>query len=412
MKSFIRRYCYYSVNYNRSRFKIKTFNTISPVGLSRFDPDYYHVSQQEHEPDALILRSHNLINQDIPSSVKAIGRCGVGVDNISVNEMTKRGIPVFNTPGTNSNSVKELVICSLMLASRGIVQGLNYTSELSSVHDNDYEKVTVAIEKSKNKFKGQEIRGKTLGIIGMGSIGKIVAETASILGMRVLGYDKFQRVFPRGVESFPSLKQLLPQCDYLSLHLPYNQYTRNTIGLQEIKLLKPDCHILNFSRGGLVDTQCLRTFLDQKNHRGMYISDFSEPHTANHPFMMTLPHLGASTAEAEDTAAIKAVEQIKNYLERGIIKNSVNFPDTVVPNYGMNRWVLIYEMKKGNDTINEITNFIKYILPCNFQKLHTVCHNSIIYTLVDLKTLPPLETQELLTLKLGEIPGFKSSRFI
>ena len=310
-------------------FKVRTFNTISSHGLDRFPAADYVVSESIAEPDAILLRSRSLHGVTFPNSVLAIARCGAGVNNIPIETCSDQGIVVFNTPGANANSVKELVICGMLLASRRIVDGINWARSLK---DGD---VAAAVEKGKKNFKGPEIMGKTLGVIGLGAIGVAVANAANALGMRTLGYDPFISVssawgLSRGVTRATGLDEIIRSADYITLHVPLNDQTRNLINASHFAQMKAGARLLNFARGPLVNEKALLQALD-RGTCACYVTDFVDAQLVQHPKVIPVPHLGASTSEAEDNCAVMAAEQICNYLEHGTVKNSVNFPEVTLP---------------------------------------------------------------------------------
>ncbi|MFP4384453.1 MAG: 3-phosphoglycerate dehydrogenase [Spirochaetia bacterium] len=306
-------------------FKILTLNNISKKGLELF-PDTYQISDNEKEPDGIILRSYKMHDMEIPASVKAIARAGAGTNNIPIDRCTERGIVVFNTPGANANSVKELVLTGLLISSRRIIRGIDWVHSLDD--DADAAKL---IEKEKSKFAGPEISGKKLGVVGLGAIGVMVANAAVSLGMEVTGFDPFITVgsaweLNQQVRRSDDLKKMLADSDYISLHAPLNDKTAGMIGKEEFAQMKPGARLLNFARGGLVDTDALKQSLDQ-GKIDRYVTDFPDNEIFKHDRVIPFPHLGASTPEAEENCAKMAVRQLMDYLERGVIKNSVNFPE-------------------------------------------------------------------------------------
>jgi len=319
-------------NYKQGKYQIKTFNKISPVGLARFHKDNYDVRTGDDEAanaHAILMRSHKLQEDDVPNTVRAIARCGAGTNNIPVPRMTELGIPVFNTPGANANAVKELVICGMLLGSRRIVDGINHMKDLGGQG-----LARERVEKDKAMFGGQEIKGKTLAVIGLGHIGAMTARDAEALGMKVKGYDPGLSVqsamrLPRDMNLVDSITTAVSGADYISINIPYVKGeggTHGIIGKDVISHFSPNACLLNFARGELVDSEAMKEFLDSGN--GKYISDFPEDLLWDHDNTIILPHLGASTEEAEDAAASMAADTIRNYLENGTIVNSVNFPDT------------------------------------------------------------------------------------
>lgn len=308
-------------------FKIKTFNKISSKGLVRF-PGRYEVGPEAAEADAILVRSHKLQETDVNPNLKAVARAGAGVNNVPVAHYTEQGIVVFNTPGANANAVKELVLCGLLLSSRGILPGMAYVSTLVDMQDNAA--MSKLLEKEKSRFKGSEIAGKTLGIVGLGAIGSLVAEMAIGLGMKVLGYDPALSVdaawrLPNQVRKIENLTALLANSDFVSLHLPVLDSTRNLINEAAISSMKKGLCLLNFSRDEIVDSAAIVKGLDNGLMR-MYVSDFPRAELINRDDVIVMPHIGASTDEAEDNCAIMAADQLMDFLEHGNIKNSVNFP--------------------------------------------------------------------------------------
>ena len=309
--------------------KIKTFNAISQRGLERFNDSNYEVNDNVTNASAILLRSHKLEMLEIGSTVKAVSRAGAGVNNVPVQECTEQGIVVFNTPGANANAVKELVICALLLASRGTVQGINFVN--SQAQNQDYAELAKLMEQEKKQFKGSEISGKTLGVIGLGAIGSMVAKTAISLGMDVLGYDPALSVagawrLPSEVKHISNLSTLMAKSDFVTLHLPVLDSTRGLINDDMFEAMKPGACLLNFARDEIVDKDALVKALEA-DLIGKYISDFPRPELMANKKVIMLPHLGASTREAEENCAVMAADQLMDFLENGNIKNSVNFPN-------------------------------------------------------------------------------------
>ena len=312
-------------------FTIQTFNKISAKGLDRFPHDTYAVTSDAPAPDAILVRSHDLHDLALPASLKAIARAGAGVNNIPVAACSQRGIVVFNTPGANANSVKELVIAGLLLSSRRIVEGIVWARSLAG----EGEAVPSLVEQHKKRFSGPEIKGKTLGVIGLGAIGVAVANDASALGMEVIGHDPFISVdsawgLSRDVKRAVSLDALIAASDYITLHAPLTDHTRDLIDAQKCALMKPGVRLLNFARSELVDERALLHALDEGT-LAVYVTDFPNESLIRHEQVLVIPHLGASTPEAADNCAIMAVRQLRDFLEHGNITNAVNFPACQLP---------------------------------------------------------------------------------
>lgn len=310
-------------------YKIQTFNQISDKGLSRFPRQEYEVASDIANADAILVRSHKLGAEYINPNLKAVARAGAGVNNIQVDDYTRQGVVVFNTPGANANAVKELVLCGLLLASRGVLPGVNWVNSikpgLNAVELNQL------IEEEKKHFKGRELAGKTIGVVGLGAIGARVAEAAIQLGMTVLGYDPAISVdaawrLANQVEKQENLTSLISRSDFVTLHLPVLENTRNLIDRKIINYFKTGAVLLNFSREAIVDNGALLEGLNS-GRLSNYVSDFPTREIVGHPKTILMPHIGASTDEAEDNCAVMAVDQLREFLENGNIRNSVNFPN-------------------------------------------------------------------------------------
>ena len=309
-------------------YQILALNQISSTGLDRLPRDNYEIASEFSKPDAILLRSHKLQPKDIADTVLGVARAGAGYNNIPVDYCTDRGIPVFNTPGANANAVKELIVSALTLGSRGILEGIEYVGTLG--HIADAGAMSKLLEKEKKRFKGSELAGKTLGVVGLGAIGSMVAETALALGMNVAGYDPALSVdaawrLSSDVVKVDNLASLLSRSDYITLHLPVLDSTRNLINKDLLSSVKPGAILLNFSREEIVDTEAVVEALSN-GFLGKYIADFPTPNLIGVKGAILMPHIGASTDEAEENCAIMAANQIKDFLENGNIKNSVNFP--------------------------------------------------------------------------------------
>ena len=320
--------------------KIKLLNKIAPVGINTFDRDNYEISTDIENADAIMVRSASMHDMEFDSSLKAIARCGAGVNNIPIEECANRGIVVFNTPGANANGVKELAIAALLLASRNIVGGIEWANTLT-------EDVAKSVEKGKSAFAGCELLGKTLGVIGLGAIGGMVANAAVQLGMKVIGYDPYITVeaawhLRTTIEKASSYEEIFKKCDYISLHVPATKETKHMINTGSIALMKQGVKIINLSRADLVNASDLKHALED-GHVSAYVTDFPTEETVRHPGIVTIPHLGASTKESEDNCAVMAAHELIDYLENGNIKNSVNFPSVSMPISDCHRIVILHK---------------------------------------------------------------------
>jgi len=315
-------------------FTVKILNNISAVGLARLPQDRFTTGADIADPDAILLRSADLHKATFGPSLKAIGRAGAGVNNIPVAAMTARGVPVFNAPGANANAVKELVIAGLILASRHIVPAVEYVRSLADNGGTDAELHKV-VEAGKKAFAGTELPGRTLAVIGLGAIGGRVANTAVGLGMQVVGYDPgltldaAWQLSPAIVRA-RSLDEALRTADFVTVHVPLSSSTRHMLDADRLNAMKPRVVVLNFAREGIVDEAAMVASLDA-NHAQAYISDFPTMLTLRHPKCVSLPHLGASTIEAEDNCAIMVADQVRDFLEHGHVRNAVNFPELLAP---------------------------------------------------------------------------------
>ncbi len=319
--------------------QIKLLNKISPVGINNFDRETYEISTDFENPDAIMVRSAAMHDMEFGNNLKAIARCGAGVNNIPVEECAKKGIIVFNTPGANANGVKELAIAALLLASRDIVGGISWANTLES-------DIAKSVEKGKSKFAGCELEGKTLGVIGLGAIGGLVANTAKALGMSVIGYDPFITVeaawhLSRSIKKAASYEEIFKECDYISLHVPATKDTKNMINTGSISMMKEGVRIINLSRADLVCAADIKAAIAD-GHVASYVTDFPTEETVRTPGIVTIPHLGASTAESEDNCALMASRELIDFLENGNISNSVNFPSVTLPHTEGHRLVILH----------------------------------------------------------------------
>jgi D-3-phosphoglycerate dehydrogenase len=309
-------------------YKVLTLNQISVKGLDRFPREDYELASEFSHPDAIILRSHKLSMDQIADTVACIGRAGAGTNNIPVSECTRRGIPVFNTPGANANAVKELVAAGILLGSRGILEGINYVDTLARIGDEA--ELNRTLEAQKKQFKGSEITGKSLGVVGLGAIGSMVAEMGLTLGMEVCGYDPALSVeaawrLSSQVQKMDALQTLFARSDYITLHLPVLESTRGLVNRELLQQLRPGACLLNFARQEIVDTEAVLEALDSGQLR-RYITDFPQPGLIGRDDVILMPHIGASTEQAEENCAVMAADQIRDFMEHGNIRNAVNFP--------------------------------------------------------------------------------------
>ncbi|MDA3850977.1 MAG: 3-phosphoglycerate dehydrogenase family protein [Spirochaetaceae bacterium] len=369
-------------------YKIKLLNKISTKGLDLLDRENYEAASEISTPDAILVRSTKMHDMELPSSLKAIGRAGAGVNNIPIDKCSEKGIVVFNTPGANANSVKELVLAGMLLCSRDIIGAINWVNTQKDQGD----EVPRLIEKEKSKFGGPELKGKTMGVIGLGAIGVLVANAASSLGMNVIGYDPFISVdaawgLSREIKKASGLDSLLTKSDYISLHIPLNDKTRGLINKEKIELLKNNVRIMNFARGGLINEEDLLLALEQ-GKVGAYVSDFPEASLLGKKGVIAIPHLGASTPEAEENCAVMAVEQVKDFLVNGNITNSVNFPNCIMENTGVAR--LIIANKNIPDMLSQILKVISNA-GINVQDMTNRHRNDLAYNIIDVdsREVPP-----------------------
>ena len=371
--------------------KIKTFNAIAEKGLNILQEKKFKVSDSLSDPDAIILRSHKLKKEDFGKNLKAIARAGAGVNNIPVEVCSDLGIPVFNTPGANANAVKEIVLAALLISSRGLFQGANF---VNSIEESNQDELKPLIESGKKSFKGRELTGGTLGVVGMGAIGSKVADMGVMLGMNVIGYDPAITVeaawkLPNKVERKESIEDVFKESDYISLHVPANDKTKGLINSDLLKNAKNGLRLINFARDEIVVSEDIIESLD-KNILSKYITDFadleliSRAKTAND--VIILPHIGASTSQAEENCSVMAAEQLDDFLNNGNIKNSVNFPELIEPRPSEFRITLSNKNHPG--MIGKITT----VLADNSLNIIDMVNKSrgeIAYNVIDLETKPP-----------------------
>lgn len=391
---------------NQMTYRIKTLNAISKVGLNRLPDSDFEVGADIENPDALLLRSANLHGVEIPASVLAVARAGAGTNNIPIAEYSALGIPVFNTPGANANAVKELVIAAIFLAARNIVPAASFAHRL----EGDAATMDKAVESGKKAFVGFELPGRTLGVIGLGAIGVEVANAAIGLGMRVLGYDPGVTVehawkLSSQVEHVTNLDSLLKRADIVTVHVPLVDGTRGLIGADKLALMRKSAVLINFSRGPIVDQDAVVAALEAGALRG-YVCDFPTPELNKHDHVVTLPHLGASTNEAEENCAYMAAEELRAYLEHGTIKNSVNFPDAeLLRSEGTSRIAI------ANSNVPNMVGQISTVVAgsgLNIADLLNKSRGELAYTLVDVEGDVPATLLE----QIRSIEGVLSARLI
>jgi D-3-phosphoglycerate dehydrogenase len=370
---------FYTID-GRPMYKILTLNNISATGLNRLPREQYEVASEIQHPDAILLRSFNMHEMEIASTVKAVGRAGAGVNNIPVERMSTAGVPVFNAPGANANAVKELVIAGMLMGARNLCQGWLFARNL----EGDDTEIHRQVEAGKKRFVGFELPGKTLGVVGLGAIGVQVANGALALGMNVIGLDPgitVQRAWEVSsqVRKAASIEELLMNADFVTFHVPLVDATRRMINEDRLKLMRNNAVILNFSRDGVVDDAAVVAAIDAGKVYA-YVCDFPGNLLKNHPRVITLPHLGASTHEAEENCAVMVVEQIRDFLEHGNIRNSVNFPELFMPRNGAYRVAIANE---------NVPNMLGQISTCmaeaglNILDMLNKSRGELAYTLVD-----------------------------
>ena len=386
-------------------FRILTLNSISQLGLERFPEDGYTVGAQVPDPDAILVRSHDMRRMDIPRNVKAVGRAGAGTNNIPLQELSKRGVPVFNAPGANANAVKELVIASMLIAARNLIPAIGFAENLRG----DDAALHEQVEEGKKQFVGTELPRHTLGIIGLGKIGSLVADAAIKLGMNVLGYDPHITVdaawsLPSQVVKAHTIEEVLKGSDYVTLHAPLMDLTRHMINGERLKLVKHGAILLNFARDGLVDESAVVEALNAERLR-YYMCDFPTAGVQSHPRVVALPHLGASTREAEDNCAVMVVDQVRNFLEQGNIVNAVNFPEVVMGRESP------YRIGIANANVPNMVGQISTAMARAGLNIHNMLNKSrgdMAYTLADADS----EVPPSLLAELAHIKGVLSVRYL
>lgn len=372
-------------------FKIRTYNQISVKGLERFPRQQYEVGSDIGHPDAFLLRSQKLQGMEPPSTLLAVARAGAGVNNVPVADYSRLGIVVFNTPGANANAVKELVMAGMLLATRGILPGMAYVQTLTHISDSG--EMAALLEKEKSRFAGGELRGKTLGIVGLGAIGSMVAEMALAMGMKVVGFDPALSIdaawrLSNAVVRMENLPSLLARSDYVSLHIPALDVTRHMINDSALAAIKPGAVLLNFSRETIVDPLAIAAALDS-GKLGRYVCDFPEPNLLGRDDVIAMPHIGASTEESEENCAVMAANQLMDYLENGNITNSVNFPAVNMPRSAGSSRITF-----SNDNVAGVLGHVLSVLAdhqVNVLDMMNKSRAELAYNIIDVETAPSAE---------------------
>jgi D-3-phosphoglycerate dehydrogenase len=369
-------------------YKVRTYNAISVKGLERFPRQSYEVGSDISQPDAFLLRSQKLQGVDVPPSLLAAARAGAGVNNVPIAEYSKLGVVVFNTPGANANAVKELVMAGMLLATRGILPGMVYVNTLTAM--TDAAEMSAHLEKEKARFAGGEIKGKTLGIVGLGAIGSMVADMALAMGMKVVGFDPALSIdaawrLSSEVSRMENLQALLARSDYISLHVPAMDATKHLINDAALALTKPGAVLLNFARETIVDSAAVKRSLDA-GKLGKYVCDFPEPDLLNHPQVIAMPHIGASTEESEENCAVMAANQLMDYLENGNIVNSVNFPAVA-----MGRVAGTTRITFSNDNVSGVLGHVLSVLAdkkVNVIDMMNKSRGELAFNIIDVENKP------------------------
>jgi D-3-phosphoglycerate dehydrogenase len=386
-------------------FTIKTYNNISAKGLQRFPAADFNIDAEAENADAIMLRSFNIHDEPLADSIKAIGRAGAGVNNIPVDTMSERGVVVFNAPGANANAVKELVIAGMLMACRNIPQAWQYTRELKGSDD----EISTAVETGKKKYVGYELPGRTLGVIGLGAIGVQIANAADALGMKVIGFDPTITVksawqLSANVEEVASADELFKRSDFVTFHVPLIDSTRNLLNAESIASMQNGAVVLNFARDGIVNNAAVLAAVDTgKIHA--YVCDFPSNELKDHPNVVTLPHLGASTGEAEDNCAIMIANQLSDFLQNGNIANSVNFPNVKLARTGARRLAI------ANRNLPDMLAKVSHVLgqeKVNIKHMINDSRGDLAYTLIDVESDPSAET----IASIGQIDGVLNVRVI
>jgi D-3-phosphoglycerate dehydrogenase / 2-oxoglutarate reductase len=369
-------------------YKVRTYNAISVKGLDRFPRQSFEVGSDIGSPDAFLLRSQKLQGVEVPKSLLAAARAGAGVNNVPIADYSKLGVVVFNTPGANANAVKELVMAGMLLATRGILPGMAYVNSLTAM--TDAAEMSAHLEKEKARFAGGEIKGKTLGIVGLGAIGSMVADMALAMGMKVVGFDPALSIdaawrLSSEVSRMENLQALLAKADYITLHVPAMDATKHLINDAALALTKPGAVLLNFARETIVDSAAVKRSLDA-GKLGKYVCDFPEPDLLNHPQVIAMPHIGASTEESEEKCAVMAANQLMDYLENGNIVNSVNFPAVA-----MGRVAGTTRITFSNDNVSGVLGHVLSVLAdkkVNVLDMMNKSRGELAFNIIDVESKP------------------------
>jgi D-3-phosphoglycerate dehydrogenase len=390
---------------SRGKLRILTLNNISSQGLQRFPAERYVAESDVGEPDAILVRSHNMHDLEVPATVKAIGRAGAGTNNIPVAKMSERGVPVFNTPGANANAVKELVLAAMLIAARNLAGAVRF---VESVDGSDAD-INLVVESAKKKFAGVELPNRTLGVIGLGKIGSLVADAAIKLGMNVWGYDPNITVeaawsLPAQVHKAHSIEELVRKSEFLTLHVPLMESTRDLIDARRLALMNPGAVVLNFARDGVVNIDAVLEALNQGRLK-YYVCDFPSARLKQSDRVIALPHLGASTREAEENCAVMVVDQVRDYLEHGNIRHSVNFPEVSMARESP------YRLGVANSNVPNMVSQISTAVAEAGLNIHNMINKSrddMAYTLVDVDSPVPSRVIEA----IQKIAGVLTVRYL
>jgi len=384
--------------------EILVINQIAQVGLKRFPPDKYSLVKESKDPWAILVRSQDLHKYEFGPSLRAVGRAGAGTNNIPVGALSKRGVPVFNAPGANANAVKELVLAGMLIAARNLAPALDFVRTLPKSGDLDKQ-----VEGGKKQFAGFELPGHTLGVIGLGKIGSLIADAAIRLGMNVMGYDPHITVeaawsLPSQVRRANTIDEILKAGDFVTLHVPLIDKTRHMINSRNLEQLRSGAVLLNFSREGVVEDTAVLKGLESGKLR-WYVTDFPSAALLGHPRVIALPHLGASTEEAEDNSAVMVVDEVRDYLENGNLQNAVNFPEAVMPREAP------YRLAIANANVPDMLGRISHALGRRKINIHNMLNKSrgeMAYTIVDADSPVPAEALK----ELGGLTGVLAVRYL